>query len=231
VDYAATGKQFVFIVSLLGIFFTLVMTMPNGFYVVAPQYEETDFPDYRSAEEVKTLISHGEENITEIFDWYYITISRGGFGDVHVRIMWFNDEVNFQHWNWGFFGWGIGWLEPYPLTEDYIIDKTEESGNLTRIEMTCDHHNYVTYFSFNGSAYSNLLESIEAGELCIQIWMDWDYEESMLSGWDLVARLLTFQLPYVTPEISFLIGIPLIALIGFLTFTIIMMVINALPFT
>jgi len=229
-DFAATGKQFVFVVVLLGIFFSIVMTMPSGFYAVAPDYDETNFPDYRSAEEVKTLLSHGEENITESIDWHYITISRGGFGDVYVRIQWYNDEVNFQHHNWGLFGWGIGWLEPYPLTEDYILDHVDESGNLTRLEMTCDHHNYVVYFANNGS-YASLEDMIDNHVLSIQMWMDWDYEETMLSGWDLVARLLTLQLPNVTPEISFLIGIPLIALIGFLTFSIIMMVINALPFT
>lgn len=230
-EYGITGKQFVFIVSLLGIFFTLVMTMPSGFYAVSPDYEETDYPDYRSVEEVKSLTSHGEENITETATMYYIVISRGGFGSVYVKIVWYNNEVLFYHHNWGLFGLGVGHIEPFPLYETDILDYMDETGNLSRIEMACDHHNYVTYFSFNTSKYANLTESIENGELCVQMWMDFDYEESMLSGWDLVARLLTFQLPDVTTQINFLIGIPIWAIMGFLIFTIILMVIEALPFT
>lgn len=235
VDPGSTGKQIVFVVTLLGIFFVLVMAMPSGFYVTAPDYEQGDIPDYWSAEDIRETKYWGNTTMDYDSQYHSLTIGEGTI-DETVRILWtpyFGDPVFwFQHY-WYQWGW---WLvtcsiEPWPLFESEVRANIDDTGNASRFEMHCGHMNYVTYFS-NNSTYANLTEALDDGHgVVVSMGVGWDYESGVLSGWDLIARLLTFQLPDIRPEINAIIALPLLTLIGFLIFLTITMIINMLPFT
>lgn len=235
-DVGDTGKQIVFVSTLLGIFFILVMSMPSGFYAVAPDYDERDIPSYWSAEDIRETKYWG--NITDLpkdSAFYGMTIGSGTL-DATTRVMWdsnyFGDPVFwFQHYwyEWGFWFTTCS-IEPWPLYESEVRANIDETGNASRFEMSCAHYNYITYF-VNNASYANLTEALDDGHIIVSMGVGWSTESGVLSGWDLVVRLLTFQLPDVTTEINAIIALPILTLIGFLIFVTITMIVDMLPLT
>ena len=229
----STGKQIVFIVCLLGFFATLVMTMPGAFYVVAPDYDETTYPEHWSADDIKATVNATSQNITTSIDPWEFTIS-GIVEDIYVEVLWYSfdsDNLLFRHHTWGWFNTGVGNIESFPLTKTEITTQTDAiTGNYSRLYMTCDHWNYYVYVANPGN-YSSLATALTANIVTISIGIAYDYEQSVLSGGDILTRLLIFQLPNVTAEVNFLIALPIYTLIGFLAFVIITMVVDMFPLT
>ena len=236
-DYSGTGKQFVFVVVLLGIFFTLVVTMPSGFYVTAPDYDEIDYPDHYTIEDLQTIRFTGNSTGLEYGTLDDFTIEREDMDNIDIRVMWptggerqFYFERYWYVWIWRYREAIIYSSTSWPVPYQAIINNVDESGNVSRFEMNDQRYSYIIDFVNNGT-YSSLEASLEDDVVSIFVGMGWDYESGALSGWDLVTRLLMFQAPDITTEMNFVIAIPIWAMIGFLIFSLLMMFINALPFT
>lgn len=236
-------RPFVTVISIMGIFIGLIAFMPSGFFVgeVPPEYKQIQYPDYWSADDIKNTQYWG--NVTVIYDgsgWTpaYLTIVRGGtLADIFIQIDWwhpvsFEDCFTFWHYwyEWGW--WKVSCeVSPYPITQAEVKANIDETGNASRFEMNCPHHNYITYFVNNGS-HPSLTYALDNHEnIVVSMGMGWDYESGALSGWDLVGRLLTFQLLEIHPMVNFLVAIPFWATVGVLTFIIIVMIVKSLPFT
>lgn len=232
------GGKFVFIVSFLGIFVILVASMPSGFYVSAPDYEGRDYPDYWSAEDIKSIVFWGNTTVTYEYSWHYLKIDRSpNFDDIDIRIYWYTYKPGengfyFERY-WYQWGWWlqIQQIKPYPLSELDVRDNIDETGNFSRFEMHCNSFNYITYFGFNQTTYSSLEDALDNQDIIISMGMGWDYESGALSGWDLIGRLLFFQVPDIHPILNAIIALPIWAMISYLTFSLIMRIIKALPFT
>lgn len=225
----STAKQIVFVVTLLGIFVILVQDMPSGFYAVAPSYDVPEYPDYWSADEIKAMVNATATNMTVRVQVYEIEVS-GVVETIYIRAQWWNDAFKFWHWKWDIWG-SQGEIDPHPLTETAVLANVDDTGNVSLTIMTCDHHNYYVYI-VNPGNYSSLTTCLAADDVVtVDIGVMYDYEQSVLSGSDILTRLLLFQLPNVTPEINFLIALPVYTLVGVLAFIVITMVVDMFPLT
>jgi len=134
---------------------------------------------------------------------------------------------------WEHFGWGgVGALEPDPLYEPTIIAGIFPlDENTSAVEMTCDHHNYVMYFTNPRVDYPDLEYALDQDFITVEVRMDATYESTKLTAWDLLFSLMSFQDPSIDPNVNWFIGITLWSLIGFCIAATILMIIDSFPLT
>lgn len=245
-------------VVILGIFIILVTAMPSGFYATSPEYEEYSVPEEWSISAIELEAAKYWGNTTVDYTFWglhhdYLTIEREpDLDNIDIDICWRTWNVAglpkiFYIWRYWyiFFGWYLvrDGFDPFPLYESEVRANIDDSGNFSRVDMNDDAFRYVVFFSYNSSlGYSNLEEALDDGHILIQIGQgiagSEGYESYMMSGWELVGRLLTFDLPDIgigdagaNALLNGIIALPLWILIVLSVFGLITMIIKSLPFT
>lgn len=252
-DEGTLGKAILFSVAFLGIFALILGYMPPQYYYSGsiPEYSERAIPsEYWTSEDIKTLL-YADEDYSNVTDAFYLDIERGTLETVNIEGYWqrlsgaFDQWVIRRYWyQWGFWKQSKDILpvvprntrsEPKWLSQDdiYHEDNLDDSGNFSRVDMKDDSYNYVLFMSFNYTEYSNLTEAVDDGHVLIEMAMGWEYESGMLSGWDIIGRLLFFQpIPELgDPLLTAIISLPIWTCIGFLVFITITKIVEMLPFT
>lgn len=250
--------RFIFTVTLLGVFIILVGLMatesPTLFISAETDYDSLLPPNYLtdilSAEEIRTLVFWGTYNISR-GSGGTLTITRtGDMPNIDIEINWMNPISNIENficrrywYEWG----GLvrenrDVLPKYPQnpifsppwmceSDFFYSDNLDDSGNFSRILMYDDAFNYVMFVTYDESTYSSLSDAFTNGELTLSLGMGWEYESSVMSGWDLISRLLVFQAPNIHPIVNAIIAIPIIATVSIVIFGIAISIVKALPFT
>lgn len=248
--------RFIFLVSFLGLFVLLVSVIavesPSLFADEKTDYDAYLPPNYLtdkiSPDEIKTLV-HWGNTTSDRGSTDTLTIQRGDLSDIDIEITWQQLSGDFEQWvfhkywyDWGFWKKTEDVLPDNPqnsrsspqwLCEDDLFyeDNLDETLNFSRIDMYDNAFNYVTFVTFDEASYANLSEAMEDGHVIISMGMGWEYESSIVSGWDLIARLLVFQAPQIHPLINAIIALPIIASVTILIFTIAVIIVKSLPFT
>jgi len=197
-DRSSTAITFVSLVTLIGIFVVLAGSIPEGFYEVAPDYQETKTRDeWFPNEDIGFMNYTDSENLTK-GQKHYLQI-----GDIYVDIYWdyypYITDIWFLHtWQVSFW-WDHHLFDDTPITLQNIIDhQTEDFANRSYMVLTCPcPKTYYVYFIYNSTEYSSWSEAWDGGELEVYVGMGWNDAIEKMNAWSLIWNVLTFQAPEV----------------------------------
>lgn len=251
-------KPFIFAVTLLGFFALVINSTPGILFGIVGHYRETHYEEQWEAAQMfsgATQIDY-VENGTIAWGTYPFSVlelelknSTGHLSGVAVCVFWmafddYNpfdypypippkapnpvDQLYFEHYWYDWFVRQGDWMQPYPLTKQYVLDHIGNDGD-SLFFMTCDHWQFEVLITYNKTEHSDLDESWEASELDIYVGTGFKQQEAdvAMNAWVLVARLMFFQAPDIHPLINAFIAIPLWADIGFI---IVMLLSRFIPF-
>lgn len=89
------------------------------------------------------------------------------------------------------------------------IQANSEDNQTSRFKVECRHFHMTAIFNFNATKWGNFTDAWNHNELYVFHGIDFDQLSTGYNAWDLISRLLFFQLPEVNPYINALIAIPI----------------------
>lgn len=234
------GRTFILVISFLGLFAILTNDMPAVFLYGGDRVELV-YEDWQAArlfmanvtQYANVTISRGSVAVIYQADW----IPEDNYG-VDLRMSWYahpplHNETWWQRWWWVIYPiwWDYVEIAPYPLTNDTIISHVDSiDQNLTdTFVMSCEAYSYYVNMGFNSSVYANWTAVFADPDAEMQAYVAMGYEDtpSTISAWNIVSRLLFFQVPEIHVVVNAIIALPIYACIGYLAYRFILW---AIPF-
>jgi len=234
-------RGLVTVISFLGVFILLIGLIPAQFLVaeyegyepkVLHQFEGIDIQSYKF---LKNWTANHQD-----FDKFTLGGHTLDWGTSQVA--W--DTISFHHWTtWFIFPvahsmddiihakTGINRATPpYDVLylSDMDLDYDNDGLNGLRYTVRCKHLQLDYYFSFNETLYDDPTNALQNDALWILSAMDFDQASTSYNAWNLVAMLLTFQIPQVHWIINALLSFGLWACIAYLAYILVLRAIGAI---
>lgn len=241
----ATGSifdhAFVTVVTLLGVFVLLVVSMPSGFYSTSPEYSQTYGPqaDYIEPTDLESIAYFLTYNISypESGGVEYDFDAEGATG-TYVNVRWTStvegQAFSFWHetWRWLIFktyeqmfftrdNYDTGYIT-LAILENYW-DSDLNSSKISPIYVPDLSVN--AWFTDPDTSRNNITQAWSANQITVSVGFGWDNATMGYSAWSLVSQLLTFQSPQIHWTVNMLIAIPIWSAIGYLVARIILLII------
>jgi len=251
---APPAKNFVFLVTFLGILALLYSLIPASFYASA-EYGGITVPDERfEAIDILSYATTYTMNLTdEAFPHWYFSDDWGideGFGyNFYFVAEGFEDDyalmINYHYWPFLIFKtgqhaqtWydsqGMVVSEKGMLYDDTIDQYAEdyEDMKIAEFRVKCKHLQMMAWIGYNGTEYSNCLDAWMDDTLAVKWAITWDEMGTGMNSWNLIGMLLFFQIPSEFPSpFGIILAMPIWALEAILIFQIILAIVKSLPFT
>lgn len=230
---------FITVGTFLGMFVVLIGLIPTQFFAVQPGANRAiEVPESFEAVDIQYFAETYNDTVPDNSAVSY------DLGGKHFRM---EDRTMTQHllyhirydkwWiiNWGFHdmiwrnsdGIKIGsYIEPHHIDDYYNPD-----DDASKFLVSDDKVEVVIYLGYNRTAYDNATQAWINDDLDFLTCMGFDQLNTGMNAWSLIGMLLFFQLPQVHPLVNAIIAIPLWMIIAYLSFSLILKVIKALPFT
>jgi len=133
----------------------------------------------------------------------------------------------------------VYWDHPMTFFHEGIVDLgtilTETELNTYAddlvFEIRCSHLSIDIYFGYDESTYSMPVEAFDHNALTLLIGLEWDELNTSMSAWDFVASIMFFNLPNTHWMITAIIAVPLWIALLYAAVTIIITILDLLPFT
>lgn len=237
-------RGLVVVVTFLGVFVLLIAWIPPQFFQAGKSREVSvpdifEVMDIYSFAETKTIClneSGGEVN------WfnptlYIIKISIGNW-DTELQYRRANESdleafIVHIHYEWIIIPalHRVQWLNAKGVNEGTEVSvleiETNSVDNASRYTAQCSHFSYYSNFAFNGSLYANFTDAWNHHGLYAFFGVNFDDVNTSYNAFDLIAKLLFFQLPECNVYINALIAIPIWITIGYLVYV---LIIKVIPF-
>jgi hypothetical protein len=113
---------------------------------------------------------------------------------------------------------------------DLVAETSDDNITAAAFDVECDHVKMHAVVGFNYTLYANATDAYENDALSIEFGIDWDELGTGLNAWNMLSRILFFQAPDIDPLINAVIAVPLWAAIGYLSYAIVLVAIDILPF-
>lgn len=236
-------KHFLMVISLLGIFVSLVCTMPSELYASSPSYRERQIPSYFESLDLDQFSNTYVINLTDSPEYY--TKKWGKTETGH--------HMYFKSWAWSgqkwhlknehyydFLGFVTGnhaqeWINNNGFSREKTLyeDEIDADFENTTASYTvqCSHFRMNAWIGYNSSLYSCIRDAWADESASVLFAIEWDQRGSGLNAWSLLGGILFFQLPEIHWTLNLLIAIPLWACFAWLAFAFILAVIKSLPLT
>ncbi len=249
-------KGLILVISFLSCFFILVGFIPASLFQSeqAQKMIDLDIPEVYRAYEIVWLnyseieyINSSEANHALTNHWKEFNI--GGW-DVQLR--WIIDptfnEYRMMVWHetkWWIFitdTHGMKWInqsgfivsDPWEGDDNdhvcwvnKIVNCFDENG-FAKFRVQCDHFGMDLILKYDTTKYPNFFEAFKNNDFHACFGIEPSELNTKLSAWDLIGRLLFFQMPEVHPVINMLIAIPIWTCVAYLVYVLIL---KAIPFT
>lgn len=247
------AKNFIVVVSFLGIYAALLVLMPAGLASADWEGREATYAsDYWELPDVEVLATF--HNITADNGGAYYSEDWGideGFGHNFLfKINIVDDEVKAENQHYYIFiifpyghhnmDWiakanGVNYGGTFYESDFNEVATINDEGdfNVTSAAYTlkCDHVSMHAVVAFNSTAYANCSEAFDNDELTFEFGIEWDELGTGMNAWNLISQILFFQAPDINPLLNAIIAVPLWAAIGYLAYALVMVAISVLPFT
>ena len=248
-------RGIILVISFLSCFFIIVSAMPTAFLQNNEKQRMIDLsiPEVYRAYDIVWLnysevehVDSSEANHAATNHWKEFNI--GGW-DVQLR--WIIDptfnEYRMMVWHeskWWIFitdAHGMKWfnqsgfLVSDPWAGDNndhvcwvnkIVDCFDENG-FAKFRVQCDHFGMDMILHYNATKYSDFFEAFKSNDFDALFGIQPSDINTKLAAWDLIGRLLFFQLPEIHPALNLLIAIPIWVCIAYLIYV---LVLKAIPF-
>ncbi len=252
-------KPLVFIVTFLGVFSILAMTIPTGLLVPSQSYREPTVEEYFEQIDLQAFADTWGYTLNETqgYDagggWYYVLAVGSGspalFGG-HDIDLWYRKanetdlKLGIVHkYSWFIFpvGHWMDWLNSQGISrggtgfEKYLsaTELEEDWSNETTVAYTviCEHFQMKAFFGYNSTLYDNVTHAWNHHGFYVLLAIDFDEMATGINAWNLLGMILFWQLPDVHPVLNVIISIPFWVSIGWLFASIAIAFIRSLPFT
>jgi len=233
-------RGLVTIVSFIGCLALIMSFIPPQFLIADYEGRTIEPPLYFEAIDLQSYASTWNHTMNETGSMQIVKpLTIGG----HVCQFWYHrktyppeKKINMlhkwaiiilpqTHWMWFTSSTGIDRgqaLGEYELDADYSLN-----GDLS-YTISCSHFSASGFFGFNETLYSSPSEAWTNGELVFLIGVNFDQVGTSYNAWDLIAKLMFFQLPNIHPIVNALIAIPLWVATAYLAYILILRAIGAL---
>lgn len=225
------GRTFILVVAFLGFFAILTNGIPSVF-IYGGDRQELVYEDWEA----------GRLFMANITQYANVTVARGSVATIYqadwlpadnygvdLRIEWFGAPPNYNYTNWERWWWviyPIWWdyveIFPYPLTNTTILQYVDsDDQNLTDTFIMHDEgYSYYVNVGFNSTEYGNWTAVFADPTAEFQAYVAMGYQEnpSAISAWNIVGRLLFFQVPEIHVAVNAIIALPIYAAIGYLAY-------------
>ena len=242
-------RGLIVIVSFLGVSFLLIGLMPSEIYVAGetrtvetPDFEGVDI--YSFADTANTAMNETGGFYYPLDNTWYIVPIDDGTGDLggHDLDMWYRianestHEIRHEHLYGVFiftFSHDMNHYDNSGLDRGTTLDVSEIEANrnvdndTSTFTIKCNHFNARAIYNYNGTKWSNFTEAWDHNELYVFHGINFDQVSTGYSAFDLIARLLFFQMPEMNPILNAIIAIPVWVCISYVVVILIYRTIGA----
>ena len=243
---AETAKlgAFIFSLTFLGSMFLLIGWMPSELFE-ATETREIWIPEvfegidvYAFAETFTLQLNETGGNTWPLDTSYYtVDIDIGGRDcDIYYRKA---NESNLQlfllhHWHeWIILPYQhkLDWYNKKGINQGNVLqvsemqaDDTEAEGKIS-YRAQCEHFTYYSTLAYNTTLYGNFTHAWNYHALYAFFGIEFQDVDTSYNAFELIARLLFFQMPDIQTHVNALMAIPMWATIGYLIYAFITSVI------
>lgn len=235
-------KPIIVVCTVIALSFLLISWIPNGFYTADDTERTLEAPGYFSAVEIEQYGDYFNYTLDgtdakSLGNYYYITPNVGGhtldiwyaiantsttgFMNIFHCEVWAGIIVNKHAMDFIYNGHNIGWA----------ISKAHLDSSDLEYEFQCNHINLDLFLAYNDTAYSSPTDALDHNELILLIGVEWDEMATGMSAWDFVAAIMFFNLPDTHWMLNAIIAVPLWIGLLYASVTIILTILDLLPFT
>lgn len=243
-------RGLVFCVSFLGLLVLLYLWMPAQLFT-SEEYRDVEVPDIFEGIDVYSFADTDTFTMNETggFDpplessYYVYELDDGdGYFGGHDIDFWYKDanesdhfvknqhlysvfliilvhDMNFYDHN----GVNLGTLLNVSDIEDNSLD-----NYTSRFNVKCEHLSYTAIFAYNATLYGNFTHAWDYHGLNVFCGISFDQVSTSYNAFDLIGKLLFWQLPEVETHVNAIISLPIWASICYLVYIFILRTIGAI---
>jgi len=246
-------RGIVFVISSLSFFFITIAFIPSGFYqnqnpTQLNEMIDLDIPETYRAYEI-TVLNYSETYYLNCSELGLVGTNRWAdftLGGWDIQFRYIQDPtlneyrmMVYHQSKWWIFiieSHGMKWYdkEGYLISQELygdpvcypekIIDKFDENG-FAKFRVECQHFGMDIVLHYNTTEYSNFFEAFKDNQFEAVFGINPHDLNTKLSAWDLIGKLLFFQMPNIHPILNMLIAIPIWTCIAYLIYVLILKVI------
>ena len=235
---------FIALVTFLGVFGVLTATAPHELIQTNSSQRQINVPNYFEAEDVTAYSDTVTINASQC-DWVVDTAwANFKVGGYDCQLRWLKEApyriffTRLEYWwifitgsedcKWYYEGSPI-YKEPVEGSYCVYVDDIEqyfEDGS-AKFQVECSRFRMAIAIAYNSSKYSSFKDAFLAKEWFAFIGVTWDQINTSINIWELIGKLLFFQMPDLPPVLNAVIAIPIWAAITILVF---ILVLKVIPF-
>ena len=240
-------RGIILVMTFLSCFFIISSSIPTQYYYSIILRKDVDIPDFIEANEIIQFNYSAIESLHSSEAWtaggneYFLESNIGGhdikfswdldtqYIFIHHVIYWWIFKTNEHKMKWYYEGKEIPQADTPGITGVvYLTEIIDYFDNGTaHFRVQCDHTGFDLTIAYNTTAYTSFTEAFNNNDFWFIVGMTIDDIKTKLSAWDLIGRLLFFQMPEIHPVLNMIIAIPVWTCISYLIYV---LVLKAIPF-